>query len=141
MISLSISVIALSVVAVSFLAVLFRPGFIIRSIGLNTFIRKSPLLASTLGMGLLLAALDLILGLPERMAADMALAVLPLVVLPSGASERDRMRFCLFVLTLGLVSLLCSVAYALGWMSGVPASAFGMPCVSARLCRFSRLQY
>ena len=120
MISLFISVIALSVVAVSFLAVLFRPGFIIRSIGLNTFIRKSPLLASTLGMGLLLAALDLILGLPERMAADMALAVLPLVVLPSGASERDRMRFCLFVLTLGLVSLLCSVAYALGWMSGTP---------------------
>ncbi len=116
MISLSISVIALSVVAVSFLTLLLRPGFIVRRIGLNAFVRKSPLVVSVLCMGLLLSVMDLVLGFPERMTADMTLAVLPLVVLPSGASERDRMRFCLFVLALGLVSLLCSAAYALGWM-------------------------
>ncbi len=121
MVSLSLSIIVLSAAALSFLTVLFRPGFVLSRIRLNTFVSGTPIVASALVVGLLLSALDLILGFHERMAADMSLAVLPLVVLPAGASERDRMRFCLFVLSLGLVSLLCSVACASGWMSGFSA--------------------
>ncbi len=116
MISLSLSIIVLSAVAASFLAALFRPGFVVGRIRLNDFMRNSPAVASVLGMGMMLSALDLALGFHERMVADLSLAVLPLVVLPSGAERRDRVRFCLFVLALGLVSLLCSVACVSGRM-------------------------
>ncbi len=114
MISQAFSIIALSAATVSLLVVFFRPGFIRNRIRLNAFVRKSPLMAAVLSGGMVLSVLDLISGFPARMSADMSLAVLPLVVLPAGVSERDRVRFCLFILALELVSLLCCTVYASG---------------------------
>lgn len=142
MISLSISIIVLSAVAVSFLTVFFRLGFIVSRVRLNAFMRRSPLVASVFVMGMALSALDLILGFPERMTADMSLAVLPFVVLPAGAAGRDRVRFCLFVLALGLVSLLCGAAYVSGWMTNSAAYLHPLSvCLAAALSFVGFLGY
>ena len=62
-------------------------------------------LLSVAAAGLLLVFKDIAVGAPSHLVADIALAALPFVVLPSVSGRKDRKLFCIFVLCFEALSL------------------------------------
>lgn len=93
MFSIVISSIALASAALVSAAVILRPKFLMKRLRLNIFFRKEPELIAVISGGILLIVLDLCLGQQDRLAADIAIPVLPMTALPQAADTKEGRQF------------------------------------------------
>lgn len=93
MFSTVISSIALTSAALVSAVVILRPKFLIKRLRLNIFFRKEPELIAVISGGILLVVLDLCLGQQDRLAADIAIPVLPMTAIPQAADTKEGRQF------------------------------------------------